>query len=189
MSKSFRAAVDASGISDADAVLASFSEQYRGRLVIFATRRLRGDRAAAEDVVQEAFRTVLEALRTGRIQTPDVVPAFAYETVKNFCMHRGRSVARETGALGRLAVVPSAPPDDALASVINDERRRAVQAALERLEPEDRQILEMTYMDLRTSEAIGQALGLSAGAVRVRRHRALQRLAPLLDVTNSARRE
>jgi DNA-directed RNA polymerase specialized sigma24 family protein len=41
----------------------------------------------------------------------------------------------------------------------------------------------MTYRDELDSEEIGRRLGLSAGAVRVRRHRAIRRLADLLGVT------
>jgi len=183
MSDQVRPGVEGATALDAEALTTALSEQHRGRLLLFAARRLRGDRAAAEDVVQEAFRTALEALRSGRIREPNALPAFAFETVRNLCMHRGRSAGREASALDRYAVQPATPPDDALTNVIRDERRRAVRLALERLEPEDRRVLELTYGELKTSEAIGQELGLSAGAVRARRLRALQKLTAVLDVT------
>lgn len=176
-------------MSDPEILTASLSEACRGRLLLFAARRLRGDRAAAEDVVQEAFGTVLQALRAGRIPDPAALPAFAYETVRHLCMHRGRSVAREASAMGRFAGVPAIAPEDVLAGVIKEERRRAVRAALDRLDDDDRRVLEMTYMETRTSEDIGRALGLSAVAVRVRRLRALRRLSGHLDVTLPAGRE
>ena len=47
----------------------------------------------------------------------------------------------------------------------------------------------MTYRDELDSEEIGRQLGLTAGAVRVRRHRAMRRLAELLGVTKPAIRE
>ena len=172
-----------------DDLISSLSERWRGRLVIFAARRLHGDRAAAEDVVQEAFRTVLEAMRSGRVRDAGALPAFAYETVKNLCMHRLRSAGREASALQQFANVPSPKPADVLTTVIDEERRRAVRAALDRLDPEDRQVLEMTYVEARTSEDIGRALDLSAVAVRARRYRALRRLSVELGVTVSGGRE
>jgi RNA polymerase sigma factor (sigma-70 family) len=174
---------------DPEALTASLSERIRGRLVLFAARRLGGEAANAEDVVQEAFRTVLEALRAGRIFDPAALPAFAYETVRNLCMHRGRSAAREGQAMGRFASVPSVAPEDVLTAVINDEQRRAVRAALDRLDEGDRRLLEMTYMDLRTSEDIGRELNVTPVAVRVRRMRALRRLGAHLAVTRAAGRE
>jgi RNA polymerase sigma-70 factor (ECF subfamily) len=172
----------------ADSLTAGLFEQYRDRLRLFAARRLR-DRAAAEDVVQETLQTILEALRAGRIRESAALAAFAFETARNFCMHRGRSQSREGRALERLAISPPPQAPDALTAVISDERRRAVRAALDRLSDEDRRLLSMTYMDTRDSEDIGRELGLSAGAVRVRRHRALKRLGAELDVTMASDRE
>jgi RNA polymerase sigma-70 factor (ECF subfamily) len=175
-------------IVDSNTLTASLAEQYRGRLRLFAARRLR-DSAAAEDVVQETLQTVLEALRSGRVREPAALAAFAFETARNLCMHHGRSQGREAKALERVAVAPPPEAPDILTTVISEERRRAVRVALNRLSEEDRRLLVMTYMDARDSEDIGRELGLSAGAVRVRRHRALQRLGVQLDVTIAGGRE
>lgn len=190
MSDQLPAATALSSAADPEHLTASLSERCRGRLVLFAARRLRGDRMAAEDVVQDAFRTVLEALRSGRIRDPEALPAFAYETVKNLCMHHGRSAGRQASTLERFAIAPpTAAPDDVLTNVINEQRRQAVRAAVDRLEPDDRRMLEMTYVEARTSDDIGRELGLTAVAVRVRRHRALQRLGQQLGVTVPRGRE
>jgi RNA polymerase sigma-70 factor (ECF subfamily) len=170
-----RAPTGPDGTVDPEQLTAWVSEQYRDRLRLFAARRLR-DRAMAEDVVQETLKTMLVALRAGRIREPAAIAGFAFETVRNLCLHRGRSDQREGKALERLAVSLPPEPDDVLTTVISEERRRAVRAALDRLNEEDRRLLLMTYVDARSSEDIGGELGLSPGAVRVRRHRALQRL-------------
>jgi RNA polymerase sigma-70 factor (ECF subfamily) len=176
---------------DADDLIAQLSERYADRLRIFAARRLRVSQgvAHAEEVVQDAFRIALEAVRDGRITEPQVLPTFAFETVKNLCMRRNRSAGREAGRLELLARAGDATQEDALTSVIKEESRREVRTALNKLDPGDRQILEMTYVETRTSDDIGQRLAISAGAVRVRRHRALQRLGALLGVTPRSRRE
>ena len=175
--------------SDPELLVAALNDRYRGRLLLFAARRLRGDRSAAEDVVQEAFRTVLELLRAGRVRDPESLPAFAFETVRNLCMHQGRTAGREGNKLERLAEMPSTSPEDILTGVINEERRRTVREALDRLDADDRRVLHMTYVDGLTSESIGRQLGLTAVAVRVRRHRALRRLSKQLGVTFVSERE
>jgi RNA polymerase sigma-70 factor (ECF subfamily) len=173
----------------ADRLTAWVAERYLGRMRLFAARRLTGDPAAAEDVVQEALRTVLEALRAGRVRDHGAIAGFAFETVRNLCMHRARSLGRETRALGTLATLPATGPPDVLASLVSDERRRAVRLALDRLSDEDRRLLVMTYRDARSSDEIGRELGLAPGAVRVRRHRALKRLGAELGVTIASDRE
>jgi len=164
---------------DPERLAAWLAEHYRERVRLFAMRRLR-DSGAAEDVVQDTLKTVLEALRTARIREPAAIAGFAFETARNLCMHRGRSLGREERVLGRLAIVPPAERTDVLTAMIDEERRRAVRAALGALSEGDRRLLVMTYLDGRDSEGIAAELGLSAGAVRVRRHRALKRLAELL---------
>lgn len=146
---------------------------------MFAMRRLR-DSAAAEDVAQDTLKTVLEALRAGRIRDRSAIAGFAFETARNHCMHRGRSHSRQERAFGQLPNSPFSEAPDALTGLINEERRRAVNAALEQLDEDDRRLLLMTYVDGRDCESIVRELGISAGAIRVRRHRALKRLADLL---------
>jgi RNA polymerase sigma-70 factor (ECF subfamily) len=166
-----------------DELMERLAEQYRGRLRVFATRRLRGDSAAAEDVVQEALRVVLEALRAGRVRESAALAGFVFETARNLCLHQARSRSREWRALERLAVSPPVESPDVLGRLIGEERRCAVRAALDRLNDDDRRLLVMTYVHARDSEDIGRELGLSPGAVRVRRHRALKRLSVHLGVT------
>jgi RNA polymerase sigma-70 factor (ECF subfamily) len=166
-------------------------EDFRDRLRLFAARRL-GDWAAAEDVAQEALRRALEALRAGRIESSAALPGFLFQTSKNLCMHRGRSAGRERKALHRFASPSgeeSDPAESPLGSLLSAERQSGVRQALGQLEPGERQLLEMTYRDELPSEEIGRQLGLTAGAVRVRRHRAIRRLAELLGVTKPADRE
>lgn len=166
-------------------------EQFRERLRLFAARRL-GTPAEAEDVVQEVLRRAFEALRAGRVQKPDALPAFLFQTARYVCMHRGRASGRERKALQRFA----SPAGDEgvgvespLTALISAERRSSVRRALGQLDSNERRLLEMTYRDELDSEEIGRQLGLTAGAVRVRRHRAIRRLAELLGVTKPADRE
>jgi RNA polymerase sigma-70 factor (ECF subfamily) len=166
-------------------------EQFRERLRLFAARRL-GNPSEAEDVVQEVLRRAFEALRAGSIREPAALPAFLFQTARHVCMHRGRSAGREKKALQRFG----SPTGDEgngtespLMALISEERRLGVRQALGQLDPDERKLLEMTYRDELDSVEIGRQLGLTAGTVRVRRHRAIRRLAELLGVTKPADRE
>ena len=173
---------------DADALAADLAERFTLRLRLFALRRLR-DEAAAEDTVQEALREVLKALRAGRITTPDALPGFVFQTAKNLCMHHGRSASRRQRALLAFSRLSRADVEDPLVALIDEERRAAVREGLARLEKDDRDLLGLSFEDGLDAVEIGRRLGLASGAVRVRKHRALRRLAELLGEPRSNERE
>ena len=156
-------------------------ERFRGRLVVFAARRLR-DRGEAEDAAQEALRRVIDALGEGRIRDPGALPGFVFETARHVCQHRARKTVRGERALSRLALEP--PPDpagaDPLGQLIDSERRKEVRHALAQLPVTDRKLLELFFRDDLDVATLAARLRLSAGAVRVRKHRALRRLGEIL---------
>lgn len=164
-------------------------EAFRERLLYFAARRLRSF-ADAEDVAQETIRRAIQALQAGRVEKPASLPSFLFQTALHVCQRRYRSAGREVKALRRFGASSSeSGPDDPLGSLLSEERRASVRRALEQLGEEDREILTLTYAEaLRTAEIAGR-LGTSEGNVRVRRHRALGRLATILGVTRGSGRE
>lgn len=155
--------------------------RFWGRLRVFSSRRL-GDAALAEDVAQETLRRVVEALRAGRVRDPVALPAFVFETARHICQQHVRTAGREARALARLGQGPPPEPrwPDALAALIAAERRFAVRRALSRLIPEEQHLLAGFYYEQLEAEELARRLGTTAGAVRVRKHRALKRLAALL---------
>jgi RNA polymerase sigma-70 factor (ECF subfamily) len=159
---------------------AALVERYWGRLRLFAARRL-GDVAAAEDVAQDTIRTVIEALRAGRVAEMAALPGYIFQTARHLCMHQYRATEREGRALQRLTPTGERVTDtDALASLIDAERCSAVRQALGRLPQDDRQLLHLLYFEQIEPDEIARQLDLSAGALRVRKHRALGRLAAAL---------
>jgi RNA polymerase sigma-70 factor (ECF subfamily) len=174
-----------------DELASELTARFWDRLRFFAMRRLR-DAALAEDVAQETLRRTLEALRARRIEKPEALPSFLFETARHVCMHRTRSSGREARAFQRVAADGEEDPSaasDPLAGLISEERREQVRRSLERLDPDDRRLLTMSYEEALGAEEIGQRLGITAGAVRVRRHRALARLAEIMGVTKAPKRE
>ena len=162
-------------------------EQYRARIRVFAARRLH-DWTAAEDVAQETIGKVFESLRAGRIKDRDALPGYIFQTASRICLHLFRSAGRERRAFQRISVDEEAT-ESPLASLISAEQRSNLLAALERLDAEDRQVLELTFRDELDSAEIGRRIGASAGAVCVRRHRAIRRLAKILGVIKRPERD
>lgn len=163
---------------------AELAERFSERLRLFAARRI-GDASAAEDVAQETLRRVVESLRANRIENVAALPGFVFQTARNICMHWARSINREQQALSRFESQSSgatAEGSDALNEIITEERRALVRAALASLRDDDRSLLSMFYYDGLDSEAVARRLDLALPAVRVRKHRALRRLAGLLGV-------
>jgi RNA polymerase sigma-70 factor, ECF subfamily len=160
---------------------AGLVRQFRERLRLFALRRLR-DSAAAEDVAQETLRRVVEACRAGQLKNPSALPSFLFQTAHHICLQHFRSSSREGRALLRLGGEDAQNREPhPLTTLIGDERRNAVREALKQLSPEDRDLLRMMYYEEIDSGTLAQSLGVTAGALRVRKHRVLARLAALLN--------
>jgi RNA polymerase sigma-70 factor (ECF subfamily) len=185
-------AAGAPGLSSADPdLLASeLSERFRDRIRFFAARRLR-DRDAAEDVAQEVLRRTLEALRAGRVENRDALPAFLFQTARHVCMQWGRSAGRRDRAFSRIQSEASEtdPGEDTLTGLITQERREKVREAFTHLAAGDREVLNLSYVEALGADEIARRLSSTPGAVRVRRHRALHRLAEILGVTDRPDRE
>ncbi|HWH51226.1 MAG TPA: sigma-70 family RNA polymerase sigma factor [Gemmatimonadaceae bacterium] len=166
------------GIDLAESVLVA---RFWERIRLFATRRLR-DVASAEDVAQETIRRVIEALRAGRVQDLDALPGFVFQTARHICLQRMRSSGRENRAMERMAADSSEASEapDVLTALVSAERCAAVRAALASLDPPDRELLELLYYEAVDSADVAARLGISAGALRVRKHRAVRRLSELL---------
>jgi RNA polymerase sigma-70 factor (sigma-E family) len=130
-----------------------------------------GDRASAEDVVQDAFFGVYRALPM--LREPDKALPYLRTAVVN----RSRSVlrARRRAALRR--VQHELPVWSAESAVMADEDRRAVLAAVARLPRRPREVLALRYyLDL-TDQQIAEALGVSRSTVSSTATRALAALA------------
>jgi RNA polymerase sigma-70 factor (ECF subfamily) len=160
--------------------------RFHARLLILGMRRL-GSRADAEDMAQDALQRVTKALDEDRLREPGALPAFVYQTALHVCQQSLRKRYRERRALEGYARSSLDENDaaHALTDLIDEERRRVVRRALQSLGRDDRELLEQLYTREADPEELAERLGISSGALRVRKHRALQRLSAALgeDVT------
>lgn len=150
------------------------------RLRVFGARRL-GDPALAEDLAQEVLRRVAEALRQGRVENLDALAGFVFQTATHLCQHHYRSRGREERALALMrGMVSGSTGPGPLEALVSEETRTAVRRALVSLGADDRDLLQRLYFDDEDTAAMARRLRLTPGALRVRKHRALARLASLL---------
>ncbi len=156
------------------------AERFWERLRVFGTRRL-GDPFLAEDLAQEVLRRVTEALRQGRVENLDALAGFVFQTATHLCLHHYRSREREERALTQLKGMDAggAGPGP-LDGLVSEEARAVVRQALAKLKPDDRDLLRCLYFDDEDCAVTALRLGVTPGALRVRKHRALERLSQLL---------
>jgi RNA polymerase sigma-70 factor (sigma-E family) len=148
---------------------AAVTELYAGHalgLVRLAVL-LVGDRASAEDIVQDAFLGLYRRWD----QLPDTSAPLAYvrTSVVNGCRTalRRRSRARQVGNFAE------PPAESAEAVALLSEEQRAVAGALRRLPERQREALVLRYyLDLSEAE-IATAMGISRGTVKSATSRAL----------------
>jgi RNA polymerase sigma-70 factor (sigma-E family) len=137
---------------------------------------LTGDRATAEDVVQDAFLSLYRGW--SRLRDTDSAVGYLRTTVVNGC----RSVHRSRRRLWPHPHLDHDPPVwSAEAAAIDSEERRAVLAAVARLPRRQREILALRfYLDLPESE-IAAILKVSRGTVSSTVSRAVATLARQLQ--------
>jgi RNA polymerase sigma-70 factor (ECF subfamily) len=144
---------------------------YAGRIRSYGMRHLR-DRVLADDLVQLVLLAVVQALRAGRVEAVERLDAYVFGTARNICMDLRRGDAR----LRRVAEQAARELPASYLPAWEAVDRGRLQDCLGALEPRDRAVIIATFIEDRDSDEIGATLQLSAGNVRVIRHRALARL-------------
>ncbi len=146
------------------------------RLATLAT----GDRDQAEEVVQDLFARWW--VRPPTIDSPERTAAFLRVSVLNACRSGfRRGAARERAHLRLVTSDERAPALAAETTAVRRESERAVLRAVRTLPRSQRDCVLLRYwMDV-TEAATAETLGISVGTVKSNCHRAMKRLAPLLE--------
>jgi RNA polymerase sigma-70 factor (ECF subfamily) len=153
---------------------AAETELYRRlapRVRLYGLRHLR-DRHAAEDLVQQVLLMTLERLRAGEIREPERIASFVLGTCRMTVLEMRRGTRRREVLLetwGDAAEAFMAPEPPAF-----DPDRLA--GCLEALSERERSVVVMSFFGDKQADEVGAELAISAGNVRVIRHRALGRL-------------
>ena len=178
-------------VSDAELVHAARSghvgalghllERHRAPLYASALGIL-GERAAAQDAVQDAHLVALQ--RLGDLRDPAAAAGWLHAILRNICLMRLRRPGRE------LAVHPPDDPhtpSDAEEAIDRLAVRDWLWTALERLPDDQRVTIMLRYFGRHAAyEEIAATLGIPVGTVRSRLNQAKSRLADDLLRTASA---
>jgi RNA polymerase sigma-70 factor, ECF subfamily len=143
------------------------------------------DPEVAFDLMAETFAEMLAGIEAFRGATEDEGRQWMW-TIARHQLYRWRDKGRvERRNLQRVgASLPRLAPEefDRIEDLADLERFRPVlERALASLSEEQREVLRLRVIDHRPYDEIGELLGVSAGAVRIRVSRALRELARLLD--------
>ena len=177
-------------------MLAGHHDRLRRMVAVRIDPRLQG-RLDPSDVLQEAY---LEASRQlGDLLRKEDVPFFLWLRglvgSRLARLHRHHLGARRRDA-GREVPLDREPAPDVSSAVlaacligaaepseeaVRAELRERLQAVLERLSPEDREVVSLRHFEQLSTEETAAVLGISAAAAGKRYVRALTRLRRLLD--------
>jgi RNA polymerase sigma-70 factor, ECF subfamily len=152
------------------AAFVTFYEAERRR-VLAVVASLTGDRAAAEDIVQEAFATALRKWST--ISRYDRPGDWVKRVAVNRAISRWRRRTAEERALRKVANAR-----DSLGKLPDTED--PLWAAVRQLPPRQAQVISLMFIDDLTIERTAETLGISSGAVKSHLHRARTTLATML---------
>ncbi|RLK54020.1 sigma-70 family RNA polymerase sigma factor [Actinokineospora cianjurensis] len=158
-----------------EAFIRTLYEDHGQPLIAYATR-LTGDRAAAEDVVQEAL---VRAWRNtdALAANAETARAWLFTVTRNLVIDRSRARA------SRPAEVAESASHDV---VLGDHAQRVVDsmsvlAAIDALSEDHRQVLVQIYFHDRSVADAAQELGIAPGTVKSRSHYAVRALRVALE--------
>ncbi len=133
-------------------------EAHYSELIAFGTT-MSGNKALAEDLVQETFVRALINADTVEDLSPGKQRAWLYRTFKNLFFDRYRRSALENQYMQNLQ--PENPAEQGLQEIENA-------LILQSISPEDRTLFQLRYLDGYTAAEISEMLNIPAGTVRSR---------------------
>ncbi len=179
-------------LGDAEAWDTLFDHHYKsaGRFVFQLSLNLNPE--DVEEVCQEAFLSVIRNLNGFHGQSRFQTWLFRVAANKARDFVQRKSAARRGGGKPHLPIdsqdtlhvdPPSpAPAPDAVLLLAED--AQAVSSALEGLDPESREIIELRYFADLSYDEIARVMGLTTGTVSSRLSRSLRRLHDIIEKPN-----
>ena len=164
-----RIADGARGTTDVEE--AELYRRFAPRVRLYGRRHLR-DGAAADDLAQDVLLLAIERLHAGEVRRPEEIGSFILGTSRMIA-HSERRVARRREALAMQFMDRAAETQPLSIAALDTPR---VAKCLAALAERDRLVVLLTFYADREAPHIAEDLGLTPGAVRQIRHRAMARL-------------
>ena len=140
--------------------------EYFSELILIKLRARQYARNVIEDVRQETFLRVLQALRRKGIREPERIGAFVNSVCNNVVLEFGRSGARltllEEG-------VPEVADDraDSEQELVTREEAAQVRSVLSQMSPKNRQLLSAVFLEERPNEEVCRQFNVDQNYLRV----------------------
>ncbi len=146
--------------------------RYRDRYARYAARML-GSADAAEDAVQDAFIRAYDQL--AQCRDPDNFAGWFFLILRNRCFAERRREAR-IGPVADVEAYPIAATERSDGMMEAKERLHALQQALLELTPDQREVFVLKHVEGLSYEEIAARIGGSVPSLKMRMHRAYDRL-------------
>lgn len=159
-------------MAQADRTLEALARDRGPDLVAYATLLTGGDRAGAQDLVQDAIVKVFGRMRAGF--TPDVAEAYVRRTILTLYVDGFRR-RRSWSAVRHLVAVPDAGP-----APLAEADSLDLRAALRDLAPQERAVVVLRFYEDLTVPGVADRMGLAEGTVKRYLSNAMQKLAARL---------
>jgi RNA polymerase sigma-70 factor (ECF subfamily) len=172
-----------------DAAFNGIVKRYYEKILKFCVYALAGNRNAAEDCAQDIFLILYENM--GRLKDYDKIGGWLYKTAGNISKQYAASLRKERNRFAALSSAFEAgngeSPLDRIAAgdpIKSEEEQIAEEKALaraaaeigERLNPNDRQILELAIRQKHPLKEVALRLGISLSAAKSRTSRLRQKV-------------
>ncbi|HMS17639.1 MAG TPA: sigma-70 family RNA polymerase sigma factor [Planctomycetota bacterium] len=153
--------------------LADLLSRHEKPLVAFAKRILLHDEEAARDAVQETFLRYLRDADAGKLDRPE---AWLYRVCRNVALDRVRKEKRMSTLTETTAAQTPSPHRAPEALLLDQEKSRAIIAAMGTLPDSQQEILRLKFLAGLSYREIAEVTGLSGGNVGFLIHQSLRAL-------------
>jgi RNA polymerase sigma-70 factor (ECF subfamily) len=174
-------AVAAARAGEATAAESELYRRFAPRVRLYGLRHLR-DGGAADDLAQQVMLVVIERLRGGAVRDPEQIASFVLGTSRMVAIGLRRTELRREHIRDRFESREPAVVGIDEAAMDGARLRPCLAAVKER----ERTILLLTFYAEKGAGEIAAALGMTPGAVRVSRHRALASMRECLEARRPA---
>ncbi|HTM02378.1 MAG TPA: sigma-70 family RNA polymerase sigma factor [Vicinamibacterales bacterium] len=154
-----------------DAEEAELYRRFAPRVRLYGRCHLRNE-AASDDLVQEVLLLTIERLRAGEVRRPEQIGSFILGTSRTMIQAGRRTTRRREQLSARFGL--GKEEVTSLSDAALDGPR--VAACLGALAERDRLVVMLTFYADAEAPRIANDLGVTSGAVRAIRHRAMARL-------------
>lgn len=129
---------------------------------------------AIEDVRQETFSRVFDALRSGKLRQPDRLGAYVNSMCNNVLLEHYRHSTRDSSLEDEEQKDFPAPPVDIVGAIAAKQMGDKIREILEEMPERDRRLLREIFLEERDKDAVCRDFGVDRDYLRVLLHRAKQ---------------